>query len=332
MGSPQAIIRPLVVNKRRSLDAIQRRQEPQPACSNANLHETWPRTERRRSRRFSLPIEVIPELNEPQDLKSLLSCSDQDEMISRENILLFSELEKHKSKVYFCSPRDIHSGLSYQLADYLLQKAKELERGAYRALFEAEYLRWQAENNCHAFPLDPSIPAALSLKAEELGLRPRNLSLDSLSTTSLPTQSHGRSSTNLVEKKISSLSRRAQRTESLNMKFLGTTLPSPISALSPSSLPPHCSASPLVSSSHHDLEYEDSELRPILRTGKHTLKKSRSRMMGPRHFDEPRSFFADDTSLLNKKKWFRFKCPFLFLICCSRRKKYRPCRQSMGPF
>ncbi|KAF8516135.1 hypothetical protein BU17DRAFT_92968 [Hysterangium stoloniferum] len=55
-------------------------------------------------------------------------------------------------------------------SEHLLQAASVLERTAYRNLFKAEFLRWQAETKQYDFSMEPSVPDALSDKARELGI------------------------------------------------------------------------------------------------------------------------------------------------------------------
>lgn len=301
MGSPQATIRPLVIHKRNSLEILQRSPQPHHYIK-ASSYGTSSKTERDRSRRFSLPIEPIPEVVQLEDEGRVVS----DGLTSR------MSLEQNKID--------------------LLHKAKELERGAYRALFQAEYLRWQAENDRHNYSFKPNIPTALSLKAEELGLRLHDLSLDSKPTGSL------RSSELILDKRASSSSHRLVPGTGLDMNFSDPTLITPTSpSQSGSACSPGFSSSGF--SSRHSV-HDDSELKPILRTGRRTLKKAQSRVMAPRNsmiqlqVKHPgrRFSFRENSSLLPSKKKFRIRCPFSFFFCCHRRKKYQPCQSSIDNF
>lgn len=298
MGSPQATIRPLVIYKRKSLEACQRSPESEFLHSTADLlTDGRSKAERTRSRRFSLPIQVIPEINETETPTHRSSVEKKGEAFS------FLNTVQDKGHV------------NYLVAE-ILRKAKALEREAYRALFEAEYLRWQAENNCFDFLLDSSVPTALSLKAKELGLRPPNL--NSKSTVSLGSSFD-------QDKRGSSSSMHRPIPTDLNTDFSTPILLASTPSLRPSFVRSPGLVSPLASSSGH-LEHEDSELKPILQTGKRTLKKARSRAVGLSKHAEQRSFFIENP--LPSKRKFRIKCPFAFLLYCFRRNKYRPCRQS----
>jgi len=72
--------------------------------------------------------------------------------------------------------------MTSQDSEHLLQVASVLERRAYRNLFKAEFLRWQAETKQFDLSIEPSVPDALSDKARELGIPISDLPFQSMSS------------------------------------------------------------------------------------------------------------------------------------------------------
>lgn len=101
MESPQATIRPLIIHKRNSLETFQKPPQYH-VYTKASSPGTSSKTEKDRSRRFSLPIETIPEVVQLEETGPTIYGS-----IVSEGPPSHLSLEQNKSKPILGLLRDL---------------------------------------------------------------------------------------------------------------------------------------------------------------------------------------------------------------------------------